>query len=33
MNYYLEDIHYDRCQYFDKEIIDEEDYNVSMIFY
>ena len=27
MTYYLEDIHYDRCQYFDKEIIDEENYN------
>ena len=27
MNYSLEDIHYERCQYFDKEIIDEENYN------
>ena len=27
MTYYLEDIHYERCQYFDKEIIDEENYN------
>ena len=27
MNYYLKDIHYERCQYFDKEIIDEENYN------
>jgi len=27
MNYYLEDIHYKRCEYFDKEIIDEENYN------
>ena len=24
---YLEDIHYDTCQYFDKEVIAEENYN------
>ena len=27
MNYYLQDIHYERCQYFDEEIINEENYN------
>ena len=27
MTYYLEDIHYERCQYFDKEIINEKNYN------
>ena len=28
MTYYIEDIHYERCQYFGKEIINEENYNV-----